>query len=170
MIWHGPFMDAAKHMNGRGAGFEKPLGTNVVKLAPGPAFAILADATSPWPVAGKVTASSGFLGYRLDEKQRPIFRYRIGDFTIEDHAVPAPGEVDAMFRRTFTVEGAGALHFRAAAGKISQDGESFTVDDKLRLKFPGAKPFIRGTGDKAELLVPLSFADGTARLVEEIVW
>ena len=41
MIWQGAFIDAARHRTGRGVGFEKPLGGNVVKLPAGPEFAHL---------------------------------------------------------------------------------------------------------------------------------
>ena len=40
MLWHGGFIDAARHWSARGAGFEKPLGDKVLHLPPGPAIAI----------------------------------------------------------------------------------------------------------------------------------
>ena len=43
------------------------------------------------------------------------------------------------------------------------------VDGKVRLEFPGAK-LVRQSEGKAELLVPVSFTNGEAKLVEEIVW
>lgn len=174
MIWHGPFIDAARHQTGRGAGFEKPLGTNVLKLPRGPAFAVLESDRAPWPDQKPTKASSAFLGYRFDEKLRPVFRYRIAGCEIQDHPAPEPGEVDPFFRRTFTIKGQPSsgvqLFFRAAIGTITRQGEVFTVDGKLRLKFPNASPLVRGEGEKAELLVPITLANGSAILVQELIW
>lgn len=174
MIWQGPFIDAARHRSGRGTGFEKPLGTNVVKLPAGPAFAVLASENEPWPAKPAATASAPFRGYRLDEKQRPTFHYLAAGYEVDDYPVAVPSEVDATFRRTLTVRGAapavGQLYFRAAVGKITASGDTFLVDEKLRLRFPGAKPLVRGSGEKAELLVPISITNNEAKLVEEIVW
>src|SRR5262245_15562300 len=151
MIWQGPFIDAAKHQNGRGAGYEKPLGRNVQKLPPGPAFAVLASESDEWPKPTSVKAGSPFKGYRLDDKQRPIFRYQTVGLDVEDYPVAVAGEADAYFRRTLTIRQAGTLilgklYFRAAVGKIAKDGETYVVDEKLRLKFPGAQPVLRGSG------------------------
>jgi mono/diheme cytochrome c family protein len=174
MIWQGPFIDAARHQTGRGAGYEKPLGTNLLKLVPGPAFAVLESEGAPWPKPKPVTAAAPFLGYRLDEKQRPAFRYQVAGFEVEDYPVAFPGEVDATFRRALTIKGAapatGKLYFRAALGKIGRAGDAFIVDEKLRLKFQGATPVVRGEGDKAELLVPVEFRDGKAAFVQELIW
>jgi cytochrome c2 len=174
MIWQGPFIDAARHRSGRGEGFEKPLGRNVQKLVAGPAFAVLASESDEWPKAATVMAGAPFKGYRLDDKQRPAFRYQSAGFDVEDYPVAMPGEADAYFQRTLTVRGAtptsGRLYFRAATGPIKKDGDAFVVDEKLRLKFPGTQPLLRGSGDKAELLVPVPLSNGAGKLVEEIVW
>lgn len=174
MIWQGPFIDAAKHQSGRGQGFEKPLGRNVQKLPSGPAFAVLASESDEWPKPAPVTAGAPFKGYRLDDKQRPAFRYTAAGFDVEDFPVAMPGEGDAFFRRTLTVRGSapasGKLYFRAATGKITKDGNAYLIDEKVRLQFPGAQPVLRGSGDKAELLVPVPLANGEGKLVQEIIW
>jgi hypothetical protein len=174
MIWQGPFIDTARHQTGRGSGYEKPLGGNVIKLPPGPAFAALENETAPWPVTKPPAAGAPFLGYKLDDKQRPIFRYRIGSFEVEDYPIAKPGEVDALFHRTITIKGTapdkGQLYLRAAVGTIAREGDAFVVDGKLRLKFPGTKPILRGAGDKTELLIPIDLKTGPATLVEELIW
>jgi hypothetical protein len=174
MLWQGPFIDAARHQTGRGAGYEKPLGTNVVKLPKAPAFAVLENDRAPWPEVKPPTAGAPFRGYTLDGKQRPTFRYTVAGFEIDDYPVAIPGEVDAGFRRTITVKGTAPtnakLYFRAATGKITRDKDAFVIDEKLRLKFPGAAPIVRGEGDKAELLVPIALAKGQATLTEELAW
>ena len=174
MIWQGPFIDAARHRTGRGEGFEKPLGRNLIPLVSGPGFAVLASESEEWPKANPITAGALFKGYRLDEKQRPAFRYVAAGFIVEDYPVAVPGEADPFLRRILTVKGkapaSGKLYFRAATGKITREGEAYNVDGKLKLKFPGAQPLLRGSGDKAELLVPIDLSNGEGKLVEELVW
>ncbi|HET6408847.1 MAG TPA: hypothetical protein VFG14_13260, partial [Chthoniobacteraceae bacterium] len=176
MLWHGSFIDAAKHRTGRGAGYEKPLGTDVIKAPPGPPFATLSSDTSSWPSEVGKEAGYHFLGYRLDEKQRPTFRYRFEQIDIEDYMVAVPGEVDADFRRTFTLKTGSApsepLYFRAAAGgKIEEaEGGSYLIDGRVKLRFPGATPRIRTENGNSELLVPVVFANGRAVITEEISW
>ena len=73
LIWQGPFIDAAKHRTGRGDGFQRPLGGNVVQGPPGPPFAVLESESAPWPDETGKAAGYRFGGYRLDDKQRPTF-------------------------------------------------------------------------------------------------
>jgi mono/diheme cytochrome c family protein len=178
LIWQGAFIDAAKHRTGRGQGFEKPLGSNVVQEPPGPSFATLESESAPWPTEVGKPAGYQFHGYRLDDKRRPAFRYSFNEVQIEDFPVAIAGDNDASFRRTITLHSeqpVDRLYFRAAvADKITEQsreqGSSFLVGETLHLKFPGAKPIIRVSEGKTELLVPISFAGKEAKLVEEIVW
>ena len=174
MIWQGPFIDASRHQTGRGAGFEKPLGTNLYKLPKSPSFAVLASERDPWPDEKPLTAGAPFHGYRLDEKQRPTFRYEVAGFEIEDYPIAIPGEVDAFLHRTLTVQGSaptqGKLYFRAAAGKITKEKDAYLIDDKLRLKLPGGHAIVRGEGTKAELLVRVELSGGKATIIEELTW
>jgi len=172
-IWQGPFIDAARHRTGRGEGFEKPLGSNVVKLSSGASFAVLKNVGDSWPAEGKRTSGVQFRGYQLDEKQRPTFLYRVGEWQVTDSTVPMPGALDPALRRTITLKGAaseGTLYFRAAVGEVVEESGVFIVNKKLHLKFPGAQPVIRMSDGKSELLVPVIFKDGIAQLVEELVW
>jgi mono/diheme cytochrome c family protein len=174
LIWQGAFIDAARHRTGRGQGFEKPLGSNVVQEPSGPPFAVLDSESAAWPKEVGKAAGWQFHGYSLDDKRRPTFRYSWNGLSMEDYPVAVPGEPDAGFKRTITVHAEKPvehLYFRAAVGKkIKETDGVFAVDETLKLKFPGAKPIIRGGDDKAELLVPLTFTGSDARLVEEITW
>lgn len=176
MIWQGPFIDAARHRTGRGEGYEKPLGYNVMKMPAGMPFAILENGTAKWPEAGARTAGYRMLGYQLDGKQRPAFRYSYQGVEIEDYLVAVSGEVDPWLRRTITVKARApveSLWFRAWAGnKVEEQPDgSFLLDGRLRLKLQAkAKPVVRRSGDLAELLVPVQFVGNEAKLVEEIVW
>jgi hypothetical protein len=173
LLWQGAFIDAARHHTGRGAGFEKPLGVNVIKGPGGPPFAVLESESAPWPTAIGKEGGWHFQGYRLDEKRRPTFRYRFNDLEIEDFPIALPGATDPGFKRTITITARNPidrLYFRAAvADKIeAKDGAFFA--GKMKLSFTGAKPLIRTADGKSELLVPLTFAGPTTTIIEEIEW
>ncbi|MGB8167085.1 MAG: c-type cytochrome [Chthoniobacteraceae bacterium] len=174
LIWQGSFIDAAKHRTGRGQGFEKPLGTNVVQGPAGPAFAILESDSAPWPTETGKVAGYQFHGYHLDAQRRPAFRYSFHDVQIEDYPIAIGADTDASFQRTITLrsdKAADRLYFRAAvAEKITEKDGAFLVGETLRLKFPGAKPLLRNSDGKTELLVPITFTGKEAKIVEEITW
>jgi mono/diheme cytochrome c family protein len=139
LVWQGSFIDMSRHSTDRGTGYEPPLGDHVLKLADGPAFAALASADAPWPAApDRLAGPNHFLGYRLDAKRRPTFRYRVGGVTIEEFPQPKPGEVDMTFDRSFRLAGDGPLWFRAATGDIKAAGDgTFSVDGKIRVRLRG---------------------------------
>ncbi len=168
LIWQGAFIDAARHWNGRGEGFEPPLGNNVVKLPDGPPFAMLETDQSAWPSTGGKEAGFRMGGYRLDEKRRPTFFYNYKGAHIEESFEPVMGEVDAYFKRTISLSGASLdhLYFRAVQGDIKRKGDAFLLNEKIVLKFPNSKPLVRGN----ELLIPVQFVGNDARIVEEIIW
>jgi hypothetical protein len=175
MIWHGAFIDGAKHWTGRGAGFEKPLGDNVFNLPPGAPFARLDGSQAPWPAMPPKEAGYKFRGYRLGEQRNPTFLYSVGDVQIED--TPAPvGESDFfVLKRAFalsSVNPPASLWFRAAAGKIElQSDGAFKIDDRLTLKIAGpGKPEVRMTDGKQELLVPIVFEGGKAAFSVTYDW
>ncbi len=174
LIWQGSFIDAARHRTGRGQGFEKPLGTNVLQGPAGPAFAILESDSAPWPKDTGKVAGYQFHGYRLDAQRRPAFRYSFHEVQIEDYPIAIGADPDVSFQRTITLRSekpADRLYFRAAvADKITEKDGAFLIGETLRLKFPGAKPILRNSEGKTELLVPITFAGKDAKFVEEITW
>jgi hypothetical protein len=176
MIWQGAFIDAARHRTGRGAGFEKPLGSNVIHGPGGPPFAVLESESTTWPKQAGKAAGWQFRGYTLDDKRRPTFGYTWNGLTVEDYPVAVAGAAgtEASFHRTVTVHAeqpVERLFFRAAVGKhIKEADGAFAVDETLKLKFPDAKPVIRTSEGNAELLVPLIFNGKEAKFVEEFTW
>jgi hypothetical protein len=76
------------HWQGRGAGFQRPLGDNVIRLPDGPNVAILANPDDPWPTRLDRENGGRFLAYRVTPDQRPRFVYRIGAVHIEDFPTP----------------------------------------------------------------------------------
>ncbi len=174
-IWQGSFIDAGRHSTGRGAGFEKPLGDRIYKMPAGPAFAILENSSAPWPSETNNPASYRMRGYRLDEKQRPLFLYSVHGIDVEDFPVAYESELDPYFKRTLKLkakDGAKNLWFLAAAGaKIEpQSDGSYLVDERVSFKLTGVKPILRTSDGKTELLAPITFSDGEAQIFEEIRW
>ena len=167
MIWQGGFIDTSRHSTDRGTGFEPPLGDHIVKLPEGAPFALLGTPEATWPKASGKAAGYQFLGYTLDERRRPSFRYRFQGITIDDTPVPRAVDVDIVLTRTLKFSGnnaAGSVWFRAAEGSIQAEANGgFLVDGKVRMRFPGAKPVIVGR----ELRVPVTVPGS---LVQEILW
>ena len=178
LIWQGPFIDAAKHRGGRGAGFEGPLGYNVVKMPPAPTFALFDSEASAWPrVVGK-QAGFKMKGYRLDDERRPTFLYSFHDIDIEDTTIAVPGELEPSLVRTLKFKTARAVenlwHRAWVARSIEpQSGGTYLIDGKIVLKLRaagGATPLLRESDGQTELLVPVAFQNREARLTEEIIW
>src|SRR5436190_11393384 len=65
LLWQGGFIDAGRHWSDRGAGFEGPLGDDVLHLHGGAACAVLARPEEAWPAAAPKSLGYRFLGYRL---------------------------------------------------------------------------------------------------------
>lgn len=175
MIWHGAFIDASRHWEGRGAGFEKPLGDNVINFPTGPPFAVLETAEKPWPKESAKELGYQFRGYRLAEKRQPIFLYRFGDVQIEDYPAPVGDEDVFVFKRKIELSSSSAptnLKFRAATGSIENDGGGvYLVNQRLKLSVTGpALPELRKSGDSMEMIVPVVFEGGKASIEVTYDW
>jgi hypothetical protein len=173
LIWKGGFIDASRHWTDRGAGFEGPLGDDVASLPSGVSFAVLAKTDTPWPTGKAHDVGIKFLGYMLSKDDRPTFRYSFNGVTIEDFPNPS-GKENPTLKRDFTlsadksVEG---LYFRAAVGnKIEAGDAGWYKVDGLKVRITGAEPVVRQSAGKSELLVPIRFADGKAKFVQEFSW
>ena len=165
LLWQGPFIDMARHSTDRGVGYEPPLGDHRIRLPDGPAFAALASPTAPWPTAAD--AGGQFLGYRVDARQQPTFRYRVQGLTVEETPLPKPGSVDMTLVRTFKFQGAASqpLWLRLAKGAIQPAGNGFKVDGGLLIQVgPGAKATVVGD----ELRVAIE--PNTPELRVEMTW
>jgi mono/diheme cytochrome c family protein len=178
MLWQGAFFDAARHWTERGDGFEGPLGDNILHLPEGISFARLTREDAPWPTKSARELGHHFRGYRLDAEQRPTFRYELEGVQIEDFpkAIAAKPNAAPTLTRTLTLTSAQPikdLHFRAAvADKIEPLADRWyqmNGEWKLRLESE-AKPILRKQNGKIELLVPIRFEKGKAKIVEEFVW
>ena len=176
LIWQGAFIDASKHWNGRGEGFQGPLGDNILALPPGPSFAFLPDEAAEWPRQKAKELGDRFKGYRLANGGRPVFQYDIGAVHAEDFPEAISGGDVPTLRRTIELSAdqpAEGLYFRAATGKkIESRGDGwFEVDGEWKLGLSAhSKPIVRESAGKVELIVPVKFGGGKARIVEEYAW
>lgn len=174
MLWHGAFIDAARHWNGRGAGFEPPLGDNILRLVEGVPLAILADEKTPWPDASTKELGYQFRGYRLGEYQRPTFLYSFGKLKVEDHFQPVGQEEVYLMQRRLKLAGtaAGPVYFRAAAGEITEAGVgTYKIDGRWTMQLKSAtRPLIRDSGGRKELLVPIALQGGACEIGQEFDW
>ncbi|HEX5103736.1 MAG TPA: PA14 domain-containing protein, partial [Pirellulaceae bacterium] len=175
MLWHGGFIDANRHWNGRGAGFEGPLGDNILRLPEGPPLAVLEGNDSPWPK--EIARDSGyqFRGYKLGEKMRPTFLYSFDGVAVEDTPQPiGDQDVYVMHRRLkFSSDKPPAhLTFRALTGGKIDDlgGGNFKIDEKWMLHVDSKlKPILRQQGD-TELLIPITFENNQAEIQLTYDW
>jgi mono/diheme cytochrome c family protein len=178
LLWKGAFLNAGRHWNGRGEGFEPPLGDNILHLPNGVSFAVLAKENDPWPTkSARDLGTYKFLGYRLGEDERPTFMYSIGDVKVEEFANPLVSKTGVSMTRTLNLVGdkTANLYFRAmTADKIESLKDGWyriggTNGWKMRIESTAA-PQIRAGGEGMELLVPVAFKEGKARIVQEFVW
>jgi hypothetical protein len=178
MIWHGAFIDASRHWNGRGVGNEHPLGDDVLQLPAGQPLAQLGSVNDPWPEGAARDNGFRFRGYQLDAAQRPAFRYEVSGLMIDDAPTPVvvPDEKYPQFRRKLTVSGpsSGAKwYFRAAVGETIEAtaaGE-YRIDDLWTLQTAGSDaPVIRDSRGKKELLLPLPLTGQPATLTLNYQW
>ncbi|MCC9165775.1 3-keto-disaccharide hydrolase [Pontibacter harenae] len=158
-VWRGGFLDATPMWYSRGNGSSRPVGA--VQYFGDPAFSVakLASEQTAW-VADSAGTSFRPKGYVLDEQDRPTFIYQTYGSTVQDQITVLPnGE---GINRQLTVQNPTAnLYARMAHGSsieaISKD--TYLVDGKsyyLRLDDAGgAKPILRDSNGRKELLVPV---------------
>ena len=176
LVWHNAFIDASLHWVGRGPGFQRPLGDNVLALPPGVTFAPLADAQAAWPTQSAKQLGYRFLGYDLDSARRPAFHYQAGPLDVVDHFQPRGKGEFVPLQRTLRLSAADEptqWYYRAATGqKIVplQDGW-YQVDGNWRTKIESSQAIeLRTQSGRDELLVKLKFVSGRCELQQEYAW
>jgi mono/diheme cytochrome c family protein len=179
LIWQGAFIDASRHWSARGAGFQPPLGNNVLALPAGPSLALLSNLDELWPRGPAKERGDAFRGYRTDPAGRPTFLYDIAGVHVADfpEALPGAGSKPGTLRRTLTLSGPAPprdLWFRAlAATRIEPQGEGwYRIDGEWRMHLDAElPPVLRKSEGQAELLVPIRPGGAVdARIVQEFAW
>ena len=176
LIWHGRFIDSSLHWEGRGQGKQQPLGDHALRFETTVPVAVLSSHSSAWPQASPKEMGYRFLGYRLDPKGRPEFRYRTAAFEVNELIIPIAASPDASFERRIRITAAAPvenLFVRGAMGKeIKQaDDGTFLIDNAIRVRIRSTDASqLRQSNGKWELLIPVSLKDGIAEVVQDIIW
>jgi mono/diheme cytochrome c family protein len=178
VAWRGRFWDAGGQWDGRGGKSLNPLGTDLLHMPDGPAFAVLATPSTPWPqiVPDQRNIGGQFKGYVLDKNERPTFHYILNDVLIEEQPVPVIGKAASLLRKfNLTAQkSVDGLYFVAASGpKVEQKspgvwaaGEQYSV----KINAPGLTPMVRTDGATQQLLIPVTFQNNQAGFEVEVDW
>lgn len=168
LLWQNEFMDASRHWTGRGQGTQGPMGDNTITYQSITAVAPLADLETPWPSSPQ----GQFMGYQLDEKGRPAFKYASAGIITLDRLEPILIDDFKGLRRTIETAslGAGQTMVRAAASPtIEQDGNAFKLANGMRIIVRKGQPILRTSGNQQEVLIP-AVTDANVGVVYDILW
>ena len=162
-LWRGKFLDAESTWDDRFTPLAKPLGTNVIKLASGPAVSAALRDNAPWPKDGL-----DFRGYRLAKTGSPTLLYRHGKTEITDTLAPK----NKGLQRVMTFgPGQEILWVRLATAKefLTREHGVWMADEGFTIITPTAR--VRRIGDSAELIAPVRLrANGKTVLEMELQW
>ena len=162
-LWRGKFLDAESTWDDRFTPLAEPLGTNVIKLASGPAVSAALKDNAPWPKDGL-----DFRGYRLAKTGSPTLLYRHGKTEITDTLAPKNKGVQRVM--TFG-PGQEILWVRLATAKefLTRERGVWMADEGFTIITPTAR--VRRIGDSAELIAPVRLrANGKTVLEMELQW
>lgn len=157
-VWRGSFLDTTPMWHDRGDGSSRPMGMVQRLGAPVLFLTKLASPQANW-VAD--TTGSGYRpkGYILDESDRPTFRYQSYGASIDDK-IRVLAEGKGIQREVTIANPANDLYARLISGtNISAlengmylvDGQEYVRIDDVA----GAKPTIRDSNGRHELIVPV---------------
>ena len=171
MIWHGEFIDGARHWIARGQGFQPPAGSDVIRLPEGVVITELDNADSVWPGSEYRTKELDFKGYVLDKLQRPTFQYERDKVTISDQSIPlasSSAEKPGMIRRILKFSGEKPpqnLYLLLAQGTFKKDDKGY-YDEDLSVSVEGGDVLAKN----GDLRVPVTFKNGKAKLEITYRW
>jgi len=159
LIWQGSFIDASRHWTGRGQGYQKPMGDNVIAFDDKAPIALLESATAPWPQETGRDAGLQFLGYQLGEKNQPTFRYKLDETEVAEAYTAEVVDSFPALKREVSIHPSGSagdssLYFRVVAGKEIKPLEDgwYQVDGRLKVHIQGATATLR---ESNELVIPI---------------
>ena len=162
-LWRGKFLDAESTWDDRFTPLAEPLGTNVIKLASGPAVSAALKDNASWPKDGL-----DFRGYRLAKTGSPTLLYRHGKTEITDTLAPK----NKGLQRVMTFgPGQEILWVRLATAKefLTRERGVWMADEGFTIITPTAR--VRRIGDSAELIAPVRLrANGKTVLEMELQW
>jgi hypothetical protein len=176
--WKGSFVQANEMWQGRG------IEQRAVPLGSGPSFsgapplAVLPDPSVAWPDSVQPEIDHTYVGYRLDARGQPTFRYRVQGLTVDDRlradstggrlvrtmrltGTPAPGgRVYVRLLRADTLQAAGPTRF------VAEDRQFYV--ELLNATAKNAQ--LRRSAGGRELLFPVSPEALPIELQYAIIW
>ncbi|MBW3628413.1 MAG: DUF1080 domain-containing protein [Gemmatimonadetes bacterium] len=174
--WRGPFAETTQMWSGRGEPqIAEPLGA-VVRLSGAPSIAILREASAAWPDSTQADAPYRLQAYSVDQEGRPTFRYQVGPVQVEETLRPAQdGTTLRRELRMRAPDSTGGVYVRLAEGASVAPlrDRTYAVDDLryyVTVESGTPTPMVRAAGARQEILVPVRFRGGEARIVSGIVW
>ena len=182
LAWRGRFLDAESTWADRYTPFTPALSPDQVDLGGGMPLARLQTPQSPWPQLTGSDADYRMGGYRIGADGTPVFFYFYQGIAIDDRMVPTKPDRNLLqvsqklwLKRTLELRGrADSIWFRAlSARRIEDRGDGVYAAEKLkiRLRSDGAEsPTLRRSGSQMEVLLPLRFRRGLARIELELTW
>ncbi|MEZ6033619.1 MAG: PA14 domain-containing protein [Planctomycetaceae bacterium] len=174
LIWHGGFIDASKHWEGRGPGNQTPLGDHIMRLPSGPPMAVLVSLDEKWPDTPPRDNGFQFKGYTLNTEGAPSFRYQWSDLSVTDFLRPFVASPDNGLQRKLVVKSSGHpenLYLRIAVDQKIDVIDGTVEVHGMRLRIEGVEPIVRQMDDRQELLVPVKPDEaGEATIRYTIVW
>lgn len=173
LLWRGRFLNAESTWSNRFSPFVHPLSEDLAKLPEAMPLASLEDLRSAWPDPAGREAGYRMGGLRISPSGEPTFLYSFREIAVEERLIPS--QDGTWLRRTLDLTGDGdSIWFLAArAPKIeSQGGGLFSAGGvKVRLRDPEVSvAHRRRSGSADELLLPIRFREGRARVQQEVSW
>lgn len=157
-VWRGSFLDATPMWHDRGDGSSRPTGMVQRMGVPMLFLTKLASPQANW-IAD--TTGSGYRpkGYVLDENDRPTFRYQSYGASVDDKIRVLP-EGKGVQRELTVTNPASDVYARLASGNTitTLENGTYLVDGQEYLRLDdvaGAKPTIRESNGRQELIVPV---------------
>jgi hypothetical protein len=155
----------------------RPLGSTV-ELAGAPSVAFLADASAAWPDSITDERELKRVGYELDGAGHPTFLLRAHGVDVEDAIRPDSAGVTLARTLRFRAPASAStdgLYVQLAQGSyiVRQADGAYAVGDKqwlVVLPAGAPEPILRHRPGGDELLAPVHFDRGEARVAYSIVW
>ena len=173
LLWRGRFLNAESTWSNRFTPFVRPLSEDLAKLPHVMPLASLKGGLTPWPDRTGEAAGYRMGGFRISPSGEPTFLYSFREITVEERLIPSRDST--WFRRTLELTGDGdSVWFLAArAPKIESRGRGLYSAEglKVRLREPEVSVAqLRRSGNADELLLPVRFREGRARVQQEVSW
>lgn len=153
-IWRGDFAEMSGVWRSQGSGNVREASRELVRFPVGPGFAKLTAVDEAWPTAAEGERVPGleFLGYELDAKKRPTFRYRVDGVEVRDGFLDAEGTLERTISLGGEMKG-WLMRVAAGEGLAMRDGV-LVLPKGLRIQAAGL--ILREGAEGKEALLRMS--------------